>query len=116
MWELEFFEKKPGRCPTLEFVQEQEKQERVLIERMFGLLEEYGNNLRRPYVDYLEDGLYELRVKVARKQYRFIYFFHNRRIIVVTHGFLKKGGSVPEGEIGKAKDYRTIYLRRAEKK
>jgi len=56
--------------------------------------------------------LYELRVRVVKKQYRFIFFYHNQRIIVVTHGFLKKTSAVPRAQIKLAQTYRRIYLER----
>lgn len=112
MWELDFFEKDSKHCPTLEFIKEQSPLDQVRIERSFNLLVELGNDLRRPNVDYLEDGLYELRVRVVKKQYRFIFFYHNQRIIVITHGFLKKGSAVPRAEIKLAQNYRCIYLER----
>lgn len=116
MWELEFFEKDNAQCPTLEFVREQPSKDQVLIERGFNLLAEYGNTLRRPHADYLEDGLWELRVRVIKKQYRFIFFYHQRQIIVVTHGFLKKESAVPPKEIKQAQTYRDIYMSRMELK
>jgi phage-related protein len=116
MWELEFFVKDNGRCPAFDFVQVQEPQEQVLIRRAFDLLAELGNQLRRPQVDMLTDGLYELRIRVIKKRYRFIYFFHGRHMIVVTHGLLKKESAVAKDEIDKAKDYRAIYLKRMEQK
>ena len=116
MWDLDFFEKDSKRCPTLEFVEQQPPDDQVRIKRSLTLLAELGNNLRRPDVDYLEDGLYELRVRVVKKQYRFIFFYHNQRIIVVTHGFLKKTSAVPQTEIKLAQTYRRIYLERMRSK
>lgn len=43
----------------------------VFIER----LEEYGYELRRPQADYLRDGIYELRIKRQKTNYRILYFF-----------------------------------------
>ncbi len=116
MWDLEFFKKDNQRCPTREFVQEQSPQDRVRINRSFKLLAEHGNALRGTDVHYLEDGLYELRVRVVKKQYRFIFFYHHQRIIVVTHGFLKKQSAVPRREIEQAQTYRNIYLERMRSK
>ncbi|MEH1871881.1 type II toxin-antitoxin system RelE/ParE family toxin [Nostoc sp.] len=38
-------------------------------------LAEYGFELRRPAADLLRDGIYELRAKHVRVQYRILYFF-----------------------------------------
>src|ERR1700723_3159825 len=39
-------------------------------------LRDMGNELRRPEADYLRDGVYELRFKYQRINYRVLYFFH----------------------------------------
>jgi phage-related protein len=62
------------------------------------LLEEHGHDLRRPHADYLEDDIYELRVKVRTVNYRILYFFHGRTAVVASHGFAKER-RVPPGEI-----------------
>lgn len=116
MWELEFFEKDNAECPINEFINDQPPKDQVLIQRGFSLLAEYGNALRRPHTDYLDDGLWELRVRVIKKQYRFIFFYYQRQIIVVTHGFLKKESVVPRKEIKLAQTYRDIYINRMESK
>lgn len=41
-------------------------------------LAELGHELRRPQADYLRDGIYELRVKRGRVNYRLLYFFHGQ--------------------------------------
>lgn len=76
-------------------------------------LEKEGNTLERPATDYLDDGIYELRVIVDRKQHRILYFF-NKSIIVATHAFLKKSKRVPKEEIDRAKRIRADWLAREE--
>lgn len=115
-WQLDFFVKDNGRCPALEFLESQDGQAKAIIQQKFNWLEEYGNSLDPPHVKILKDGLYELRIRVVKRQYRFIYFFINAHIIVVTHGMLKKVSAVPEAEIKKAKEYRSAYLQRMERK
>ena len=61
-----------------------------------------GAELRRPHADYLSDGIYELRTHVQRVQYRLLYFFHGRDIVVMTHGIVKRGSEVPKIEIDNA--------------
>jgi len=45
--------------------------------------------------------IYELRVALQRIQYRMLYFFYKKQC-VITHGFIKKGGEVPQEEISLA--------------
>ena len=62
-------------------------------------LRELGHELRRPEADYLREGIYELRAKHLRVNYRILYFFSGRQAVVVTHGILKQRAAVPAQEI-----------------
>ena len=64
-------------------------------------LGELGHELRRPEADYLRDGIHELRMKAHGVNYRMLYFFNDREI-VVTHGFTKQRAEVPAQEIALA--------------
>ncbi len=67
----------------------------VKIER----LAELGHELKRPDADYLNDNIYELRVRLSSVNYRMLYFFHGRYAVVVSHGFTKQRARVPAREI-----------------
>jgi len=58
-------------------------------------LSDLGHELRRPETDYLKDGLYELRIRSGRVQYRLLYFFHGRNISVLVHAIKKEGRVAP---------------------
>jgi phage-related protein len=61
-------------------------------------LAEFGHELRRPQADLLRDGIYELRVRKGRVNYRILYFFHGREVAVLGHAITKED-VVPEIEI-----------------
>lgn len=65
----------------------------VRIER----LAECGFDLRRPEADFLRDGVYELRVRNRRVNYRLLYFFFNHEA-VISHGVIKKD-KIPDKDI-----------------
>ncbi len=65
-------------------------------------LRELGHALRRPEAEYLREGIYELRAKHLRVNYRILYFFWGRRAVVVTHGITKQRAAVPANEIDMA--------------
>ena len=69
----------------------------VALER----LRELGHELRRPEAEYLEDGIYELRVRLRHVNYRILYFFHGKAPVVVSHG-LTKEQRVPPREVRRA--------------
>ena len=113
MWEIEFFTKDNGRCPATEFLDSlNKKTDLPYINNDLNQLAEHGFNLKRPQVGTLGDGLYELRTKTRNGQFRFIYFFFDKEIIVVTHGFPKKTKAINPSEIKLAKEYRQIYFDR----
>jgi len=70
-------------------------------------LGEEGGELRPPTSKCLRDGIFELRPKNGRVNYRILYFFHARpRCAVLSHGFTKEG-EVPDIEIERAIRRRT---------
>ncbi len=81
--------------------------EKVLA--LVALLEEEGSRLGRPFATHLEDRIYEPRVRISTMRYRVLYFFWRLRTIVLTHGFIKRGASVPAGEITRAKRFREAW-------
>lgn len=76
------------------------------------LLEDEGAELRRPYADYLRDGIYELRVRVSRVRYRVLYFLCDGTDIVLAHAIMKESARVPEAEIDRALRCMRDWVRR----
>jgi hypothetical protein len=61
-------------------------------------LGEFGHELRRPLSDYLRDGIYELRPKSGRVNYRILYGFHGRNIAVLLSGLDQRGRNRSSGD------------------
>jgi phage-related protein len=74
-----------------------------------GRLRNYGRDLRRPTSDYLRDGIYELRVRFQKTQYRMLYFFYSEGRAVITHGFSKQADKVPPKEVDRAARMKRRY-------
>src|SRR5262249_10893521 len=53
-------------------------------------LSEAGHGLRRPQADYFRAGIYGLRAKRGRVNYRLLYFFHGRNVTVLAHALTKE--------------------------
>ena len=96
--ELVLFKDDDGSVPFLEWfdgLQSKAQDKcRVRLER----LEQLGHELRRPEADLLRDGIYELRVGLQGVNYRMLYFFHGKNLVVVSHGIVKER-IVPPREI-----------------
>ncbi len=65
---------------------------------LLDLLRTKGKELRRPYSDYLRDGIYELRARAGSVNYRLLYFFSGEYAAVISNG-LTKESAVPDKEI-----------------
>jgi phage-related protein len=60
-----------------------------------------GYELRRPLADILRNGIYELRIRKGRVNYRILYFFHGRNLAILGHA-LTKEDKVPKADIERA--------------
>jgi len=101
-----------GKCPIREFIESRKGGDQAEIFALISALQERGPTLPRPYADLLEDGIHELRIRLYGDQFRVLYFFCFRRVIVLIHAFAKVTAKVPRVEIQKAKKYRSDFLSR----
>ena len=110
---LHFFKEEDGTVPFLEWLAELEKRERKAFAKclyMLDLLRQFGHELRRPHADLLRDGVYELRTKVGRVNYRVLYGFVGKDLVLVSHGVTKER-RVPTAEIDLAVKRLALYRR-----
>lgn len=64
----------------------------------------------KKYFQYMEDGIYEIRVEVGSNIYRVFSFFDEGQMIVVANGFQKKTQKTPRNEIELAKKIKKEYF------
>jgi len=98
------FYKEEKNIPMVNWLDEISRKDKKAVEKCFAqleLLKMSGHELRRPYADYLRDGIYELRISFRRVQYRILYFFYGQSVIILTHGITKEG-KIPDVEINRA--------------
>lgn len=67
------------------------------------LLGEFGNDLKKPYVNSFGDGLFELRAKSTDGIARAFFTFKKDKIIIIFHVFIKKTQKTPLQELQKAR-------------
>lgn len=110
---VSFYQESPGAVPVWDMLQDLKKRDRegfakcaAKIQR----LEALGHELRRPEADYLEDGIYELRAKKGRVNYRILYFFHGKNVALLAHA-LTKEGDIPPADLTRAKNRKTAFAR-----
>ena len=116
MWEIEYYEAPNGSCPIKEFLDGLDKKKELPHAlHLIKLLSIHGYKLERPYVDFLEEGIYELRIRVQRMQYRILYFYFFQGKIVLSHG-LRKERKIKSADIDKAKRHKSDYFARHERR
>lgn len=99
-----FYQESEGDVPVLDWLRELDRKDRRAANKCQAVIErlaELGHELRRPEADLLRDGVYELRARVGRVNYRVLYFFHGRNVAVLAHG-LTKEKAVPKTDIDRA--------------
>ena len=114
MYEIIYFTNKRGDCPVEEFLNSLQVNARAKVVKWLELLEEKGPNLPRPYADILRGKIRELRVSYGNLEIRLLYFFWKDKIIIVTHGFLKKERQIDSSEIERAINYMNEFILRNE--
>ncbi len=109
MTTIVFYREEAGRAPFLDWFDRLPEKAKVQCRARLELLTEQGHQLRRPAADYLRDGIYELRAKAGRVQYRMLYFFHGQAGVVISHGITKKEAAVPPIEIERARKRKQAF-------
>lgn len=110
---VHFYQESPGAVPVWDWLNDLKRRDRegfakcaAKIQR----LETLGHELRRPEADYLEDGIYELRAKKGRVNYRILYFFHGKNVALLAHA-LTKEGDIPPADLTRAKNRKAAFAR-----
>lgn len=101
-----------GKVPMIEFLDDLSVRERAKVFACMEKLVELKNSGIAPKENlskYLEDGIFELRVKFENRMARSFYFYESERRIIFTHGFVKKEQKTPKGEISRAKYIRRLW-------
>lgn len=102
--ELLFFMDERGNAPVLDWLTRLNAKDSRAADKCTARLERLaalGHELRRPEADYLQHGLFELRVRHGTVNYRMIYFFRGRHTAVLVEGLIKKD-RVPAAAVARA--------------
>lgn len=90
MYSVEYYKKQNGEVPCREFIESLSLKMKVKAMRSIELLEQYGMELREPYSKYIEEGIFELRIRFSSDIVKAFYFFVKEEKIILTSGFVKK--------------------------
>lgn len=84
------------------------QKEKDKVDRVFMLMQS-DNKMPSHFINYLEDGIYELRITVKNRELRFLFFYDGQQLIILANCFVKKTRRTPRAEIEKAFRLRREY-------
>ena len=114
--QVHFFQDERG-VPVREWLQELRRTDKRVYAKCVArirLLAQFGFELRRPLADYLEEDIYELRIRRDRVNYRILYFFHGQNVAILMHAFVKER-AIPRAELRRAIQRKEAFLKDPEK-
>lgn len=97
-----------NRCFVREFIDNLEVSEQKKIVNTLEKIATFGPPQNIEKFKSLGEGIFEIK----SHQVRILGFFEKERVIVLTHGFIKKSPKTPPSEIEKAKRLKNIYFGR----
>ena len=83
-FEIEFYSSEDGKEPVAEFLDSQDSKMAAKLVGLMEILEEKGTELRMPYSEHPENGIFELRCKQESNITRVMYFFYVGKKIVAS--------------------------------
>lgn len=89
-YNFDVYEKENGEAPFLEYLDSLDVKSRAKVLRAITIVEDFGVHSPPGYIDHLDDGIYELRVKFSSNIFRCLYFHFSHNKYIITHGFTKK--------------------------
>jgi phage-related protein len=97
---IAFANEQSGACPGGEFYDSLDVGDKAKLMVLFQLLADHGKCYNPQKFGDLGKGLYEFKSFQIRMP--FAYARTERRIVLITHGFVKKKQKTPKGEIERA--------------
>lgn len=107
-----YYEDDKNTRPVEEFINSLDFKMKTKVFSRITLLQEKWQELRRPYIDFLQDGLYELRVVFFGNQVRVIYTYTFKDYIILLHAFHKRTDEVSQEDILKARERMADFQKR----
>ena len=106
-----FFFKDGNRIPVLDWLKELKRTDRQGYAKCVArirMLSQLGHELRRPLADYLDQGIYELRIRRGRVNYRILYFFYGQEASVLAHAITKED-QIPRRDLDRAVERKIVF-------
>ena len=113
-WTIEYYVTTEGKSPVRDFIDSLSVESQAKYLFIADLLEEYGIQVREPYVKMIRGRkkVFEIRIKDKAATHRIFYFVYAGRRLILLHGFTKKEEKTPVREIETAAARMEDYLSR----
>ncbi|MGD1715293.1 type II toxin-antitoxin system RelE/ParE family toxin [Dapis sp. BLCC M172] len=113
MREIIFYRTDSERCPVEDFIDSLSGKQAQKVLWVLRLVEEL-DSVPSQYLKKLvnTNDIWEVRVGFGNDIFRFLGFFDNENLIILTNGFAKKTQKTPVGEIELAERRKQDYLSR----
>jgi len=103
-----FFRTDAGNEPVREWLRGLSKEDRKAVGADI-LAVQYAWPVGKPLVDYLGNGIWEVRSRLENRIVRTLFVIVDEEIVLL-HGFLKKQQKTPQQELDLAKKRKKLYL------
>ncbi|MFH1800152.1 MAG: type II toxin-antitoxin system RelE/ParE family toxin [Candidatus Omnitrophota bacterium] len=96
-YQVNYFKNEKGEEPVRDYIKDLALEDKAKVFAYLKQLSDVGPQMRRPMADYMgnKTGLYELRPG----KHRVIYFYMERKNIILLHALYKKTDKIPEGDV-----------------
>ena len=97
---IDFYRTQDDKCPAREFLDTLPAKTAQKVIWVLKLIQEL-ESVPSSYLKKLEgtDDIWECRVQFGSNIYRFLGFFFQKGVFILTHGFSKKSQKTPQSEI-----------------
>src|SRR3972149_9277831 len=100
-FKIVFYKDSFGKSPIEEFFLKLASSTRLLLCKAREGIEKLRNKAyhKEPLSKYIEQGLWELRIRSENNILRILYTFKKGQIVILLHSFIKKQQKTPEREL-----------------
>ena len=111
-WSIFFYKIRNGKSPIEDFLDNLPSKDLAQTRKEISLLRDFGPfKLGMPHVKYLDDKIWELRIR-GKNHHRIIWFILKRHNIVFLHAFTKKENRISRRHLDTAFQRMQDFLKR----
>lgn len=98
-YSVKFYANGNGRSPVADFVNKLNAKEKATFMRLVELHKEFGVQLGQPHTRQVRGKVWELKMRHAKRAFRFFFFINDKHEIIYLHAIVKGRTSLPNKDI-----------------